>query len=171
MRKKIEDAKKFTKELVKEVLIFAGIIAVLNFGIDCLQGKVHFTRTITIENTAEARETQQPITEEPEQDYCGLDVVSCESEWDGEALFTTYNAEEGQTDSDPFTMASTKRVYEGAIACPTKYKFGTKIKVDGLGEFTCEDRMNARYRDKEHFDVFKWDRKDNFIKTLHYKVL
>lgn len=67
-------------------------------------------------------------------------------------IFSAYSADESQTDSDPLTMASGKKVYQGAIACPSKYEFGTKIVVNGR-EYTCEDRMNARYRDKEYFDI------------------
>ena len=68
------------------------------------------------------------------------------------AEFSAYNAEVGQTDSDPFTMASGKKVYKGAIACPRDVELGTKIEVVGYGEFICEDRMNIRYTN--HFDIF-----------------
>ena len=68
-----------------------------------------------------------------------------------EAEFTAYNAEEAQTDADPFTMASGKKVYEGAIA-NNCLDFGTKIKVNGKIKIV-EDRMNSRY-DCDHFDIF-----------------
>jgi 3D (Asp-Asp-Asp) domain-containing protein len=67
--------------------------------------------------------------------------------------FSAYNSEIGQTDADPEIMASNKKVYAGAIACPTKYAFGTKIKVAGK-TYTCEDRMAERYRDGEYFDIW-----------------
>jgi len=67
--------------------------------------------------------------------------------------FTAYNAEVGQTDDEPEIMASTKKVYAGAIACPIKYEFGTKIKVAGK-IYTCEDRMAKKYRDGEYFDIY-----------------
>jgi len=170
---------KFTIRLAKEVLIFAIFISILNFGIDLMQGK-SWTKTIRIENLqnapARAFEGDNGQTDgngeetTPDGQICDLNAVECEGEYEGEALFTSYNAEEGQTDSDPFTMASTKRVYEGALACPTKFKLGTKIEVEGLGIFTCEDRMGLRFREEEHFDIFKWERKDNITKTLHYKI-
>lgn len=79
---------------------------------------------------------------------------------------TTYNAEEGQTDADPYTMASGKRVFEGAVASNC-HPFGTKVEIEGIGTFEVQDRMNSRYTkecgtENERMDIFKWDRKDNF---------
>ena len=98
---------------------------------------------------------------------------------------TTYNAEEGQTDSSPQTMANGKRVYEGAIASNC-HPFGTVIELKGLGKFVVEDRMNSRFTDQcgkpvvkdesgryvsgEKADVFKWERSDNFSKASEYSV-
>lgn len=65
--------------------------------------------------------------------------------------FSAYNAEIGQTDSDPFTMASGKKVYEGAVA-NNCLPFGTQIELNGK-IYTVEDRMNKRYG-CEHFDLF-----------------
>lgn len=65
--------------------------------------------------------------------------------------FTAYNAEEAQTDADPYTMASGKKVYEGAIA-NNCLAFGTKIKVNGKIKIV-DDRMNERYG-CDHFDIF-----------------
>lgn len=65
--------------------------------------------------------------------------------------FSAYNAEIGQTDSDPFTMASGKKVYEGAVA-NNCLPFGSKIELNGK-IYTVEDRMNKRYG-CEHFDLF-----------------
>lgn len=87
--------------------------------------------------------------------------------------FTAYNSEVGQTDADPEIMASNKKVYAGAIACPIKYSFGTKIKVAGK-TYTCEDRMAEKYRDGEYFDIWmesgvaadNWGRQ-----TLEYEII
>lgn len=86
-------------------------------------------------------------------------------------IATTYNAEVAQTDSDPFTMASGKRVYEGAIASNC-HPLGTKLKIENE-IYHVEDRMNSRYTkdcgtDQERVDIFKWDKKDNFKKTVKY---
>ena len=66
---------------------------------------------------------------------------------------TAYTSNQNETDSRPREMASGKEVYDGAIACPSKLKFGHKVVVNGK-EYTCEDRMNKRYRDGNNFDVW-----------------
>jgi 3D (Asp-Asp-Asp) domain-containing protein len=65
--------------------------------------------------------------------------------------WTAYNSEIGQTDGDPYTMASGKKVYEGAIA-NNCLDFGTKVKVNGKVKIV-EDRMNSRYG-CENFDIY-----------------
>lgn len=64
---------------------------------------------------------------------------------------TAYNSEEAQTDSDPFTMASGKRVHDGAIA-NNCLSFGTKVKIEGK-VYVVEDRMNKRYG-CDSFDIW-----------------
>ena len=86
-------------------------------------------------------------------------------------IATTYNAESSQTDSDPFTMASGKRVYEGAVASNC-HPLGTRLEIEGK-QYSVEDRMNARYTkdcgtENERLDIFKWDKKDNFKKVIEY---
>lgn len=85
--------------------------------------------------------------------------------------WTAYNSEVGQTDSDPYTMASGKRVYEGAIA-NNCLDFGTKVKVNGKVKIV-EDRMNSRY-DCDHFDIWmeSYDAAVNFGRqTIEYEVI
>lgn len=63
------------------------------------------------------------------------------------AVLTAYSSTPDQTDGDPFTAASGKRVHDGMIAA-NWLPFGTKVKIPELfGDkiFTVEDRMNARY--------------------------
>lgn len=51
-------------------------------------------------------------------------------------------------------MASTKYVYDGAVACPRDIEFGTKVKIfDKV--YTCEDRTALRYNGR--YDIFMWD--------------
>ena len=90
-------------------------------------------------------------------------------------IVTSYNAEEGQTDADPYTMASNKRVFEGAVASNC-HPFGTKVEIEGVGSFEVQDRMNSRYTkdcgtDQERMDIFRFERKDNItIKEGKYSV-
>jgi len=63
------------------------------------------------------------------------------------AVITAYTSTPEETDGDPFTAASGKRVYDGMIAA-NWLPFGTKIKIPSLyGDkiFTVDDRMNSRY--------------------------
>ena len=87
------------------------------------------------------------------------------------AEFFAYNSEVAQTDSDPFTMASGKRVYEGAIA-NNCLPFGTKIEVNGKVKIV-EDRMNSRYG-CDTFDIWmeSYDEAISFgRRNLEYKIL
>lgn len=69
------------------------------------------------------------------------------------AILYAYSSEVCQTDDDPFTMASGKKVYKGAIACPSRFPYGTKVEYEGR-VYTCEDRMAKRYRDGNYFDIW-----------------
>lgn len=69
-------------------------------------------------------------------------------EWK-QATFTAYSAGDGFTPSN--TMASGKKVYLGAVACPRSMALGTVIEVQGK-KYTCEDRKAKRF-DGE-FDIY-----------------
>jgi len=88
----------------------------------------------------EAPVSEQPALEEPEY----TEIF---------AIIYAYSSEPEQTDSDPETMASGNKVYDGAIACPEFVAFGIKVEVLGK-EYTCEDRMGEYYRDKNYFDIW-----------------
>ena len=88
-----------------------------------------------------------------------------------EAEFTAYSAGDGYTPGT--VMASTQEVYEGAMACPSKYDFGTKIKVNGK-IYTCEDRMAKRFRDGEYFDIYMHSQEEALSfgrQKLEYEVI
>jgi len=70
-----------------------------------------------------------------------------------EALVLAYTSSEDETDEDPLTMASGKKTYFGAVACPAMLEFGTKVEIGGRG-YTCEDRMAERYRQEWAFDIW-----------------
>lgn len=69
-----------------------------------------------------------------------------------DAEVSAYTASEDETDSRPWEMASGKTVYDGALACPARLAFGTRVVIQG-SIYICEDRMNGRYRDADHFDI------------------
>ena len=62
--------------------------------------------------------------------------------------------------SDGIT-ASGKKVQENrTLACPKQYKFGTKIAIDGMGTYVCEDRGGAIKAN--HFDIYMQTKKEAF---------
>lgn len=70
----------------------------------------------------------------------------------GIAEVSAYTASEDETDANPTEMASGRTIYPGAIACPSRLAFGTRVVIENT-TYVCEDRMAKRYRDKEHFDI------------------
>lgn len=48
-------------------------------------------------------------------------------------------------------MASGKRAYIGAVACPRNWKIGTQIMIESK-VYTCEDRYNKDLSDR--IDIF-----------------
>lgn len=80
-----------------------------------------------------------------------------EGEW-YTAEVSAYSSTPDQTWGNPFIMASGKRVYKGAIACPPNLPFGQQVMLDNR-IYTCEDRMNPRYHDRMVFDVW-FERRD-----------
>lgn len=67
-------------------------------------------------------------------------------------LVTGYSSTVDQCDGDPFITASGSHVHKGTMACPREYAFGTKIEIDGMGTFVCEDRGGAIKGN--HFDMW-----------------
>lgn len=62
-------------------------------------------------------------------------------------------------------MASTKRAYVGAIACPRNIKLGTKVSVDNK-DYICEDRVSLKYPDR--FDIFMGYGEEAYNKAINY---
>lgn len=69
------------------------------------------------------------------------------------AVVTAYTSSEDETDDSPFITASGEKVGRGVAACPSKYRFGQRVKIADQF-FTCLDRMNSRYRNGEYFDIW-----------------
>jgi 3D (Asp-Asp-Asp) domain-containing protein len=54
--------------------------------------------------------------------------------------------------SDGITASGLKVAEKRTLACPPSFPFGTKISIDGMGEFRCEDRGGAIKGNK--FDIY-----------------
>lgn len=90
---------------------------------------------------------------------------------------TMYSSEVGQTDDTPFITANGDTVGEGTIACPARLKFGTPVEIEGK-MYHCNDRMNARYRQGNYFDIWspetkeaiKWGRQTVEVTIYHSPI-
>ncbi len=54
--------------------------------------------------------------------------------------------------SDGITASGVKVKEKRTIACPPQFPFGTKLKIDGYGTYTCEDRGGAIKGN--HIDIY-----------------
>lgn len=69
-----------------------------------------------------------------------------------EITVTGYSSTPDQCWGNPFITASGARVHKGTMACPAEYPFGTKIEIEGMGTYVCEDRGGAIKGN--HFDMW-----------------
>lgn len=154
-----------TWQLVKDFMLFVLLMNAL-IGqmkkvdvVAMIASETHIIARESVVETAKAEDIQSDEKEPETKEYERIGV------------FSAYNSEESQTDSDPFTMANGKRVHAGAIA-NNCLAFGTKVEVEGMGTFTVEDRMNKRYG-CDHFDIWmdKYSDAINFgRKSVAYEV-
>jgi 3D (Asp-Asp-Asp) domain-containing protein len=66
---------------------------------------------------------------------------------------SAYTSSVDETDDTPFLTAAGTKTRRGVVACPSKYALGTVVQINGK-EYVCEDRMNPRYRNTSHFDIW-----------------
>jgi 3D (Asp-Asp-Asp) domain-containing protein len=62
--------------------------------------------------------------------------------------------------SDGITASGLKVKEQRTLACPPQYPFGTKVKIEGVGTFVCEDRGGAIKGN--HFDIYVETKKQAF---------
>lgn len=74
---------------------------------------------------------------------------------------SAYTAAADETGKGDGITASGIKVKENrTLACPPQYPFGTKIKIDGYGVYSCEDRGGAIKGN--HFDIYMKTKKQAF---------
>lgn len=74
--------------------------------------------------------------------------------------------------SDGITASGLKVAKKRTLACPPAFPFGTKIRIDGMGEFRCEDRGGAIKGNK--MDIYMETKKEAFAfgrRTLTAQVI
>lgn len=62
--------------------------------------------------------------------------------------------------NDGITASGLKVVENRTLACPPQFALGTKVKIDGMGTYTCEDRGGAIKGN--HFDIYMKTKKEAF---------
>lgn len=62
--------------------------------------------------------------------------------------------------SDGITASGIEVKEKHTLACPPQYPFGTKVKIEGYGTYTCEDRGGAIKGN--HFDIYVKTKKEAF---------
>lgn len=62
--------------------------------------------------------------------------------------------------SDGITASGAKVQVNRTLACPPAYRFGTKIKIEGMGTYVCEDRGGAIKGNR--FDIYMSTKKEAF---------
>lgn len=62
--------------------------------------------------------------------------------------------------SDGITASGLKVTEKRTLACPRELPFGTKLKIEGLGEYRCEDRGGAIKGNK--IDIYVETKKEAF---------
>lgn len=62
--------------------------------------------------------------------------------------------------SDGITASGLKVMENRTLACPPQFSLGTKVKIEGMGTYTCEDRGGAIKGN--HFDIYMKTKKQAF---------
>lgn len=62
--------------------------------------------------------------------------------------------------SDGITASGKKVQANHTLACPKSYQMGTKIEIDGMGTYVCEDRGGAIKGN--HFDIYMPTKQEAF---------
>lgn len=84
----------------------------------------------------------------------------------GTAKVTAYSKLETCPNSD-CEMASGRKVYIGAVACPRSISLGTQISIDGKS-FICEDRTHRRFDGR--FDIYMGEDYNAYINALEWGI-
>jgi 3D (Asp-Asp-Asp) domain-containing protein len=81
------------------------------------------------------------------------------------AVITAYSEYDSCHTGASCLMASGKKAYVGAIACPRNIRLGTRVIIDN-NPYVCEDRVSLKY--PERFDIFMGYGQDAYNKALSY---
>jgi hypothetical protein len=85
--------------------------------------------TIVLTSAPRGRDTALPVVDSPKRFT---------------AEVTAYSSSPDETSGDPLITASGREVYDGLVACPRKFPFGTRSRI-GSRIYTCWDCLHARF--------------------------
>ncbi len=144
---------KFSLSLAKKLLILSQIALTMSFLSPVAAQAAVLAVDETVGETSTLKTTEPVIDGEPLREDATVQIEPVADKTIN-AVFTAYTSTPDQTDGDPFTAASGKKVYMGMIA-NNCLPFGTKLKLTfadkkiqekyGNYEFQVHDRMNSRY--------------------------
>ena len=159
-----------------QVIPFAVLstLFIIGFSVMASAGRGEKSPTTSIEEVLPP-ESAEARTEDDEI-ICGLKEVVCPFEakktYTAWATITAYTSDPKQTDDTPEISANGQNIWKlyqkNENTCASNdYKFGTKIKIAGLGVCTVRDRMNKRYSGKNRLD---WYYGYNIISAIRFGI-
>lgn len=124
-------------KMSKRIILAALLVLLGTLKVGIIQGAV--------EPTAKPEYQSATVAESPITSDKWMNVVA-----------TSYSSRVQETSNHPFITASGTHVHQGTLAA-NWLPFGTKVEIPELfGDtiFTVEDRMNKRYDDTNHIDIW-----------------
>ena len=97
--------------------------------------------------------------------YCHLDTVLCENQFYADV--SAYSEFDSCHTGKSCLMASGKKAYIGAVACPREIKLGTQVEINGI-VYNCEDRT-ARFVDGR-YDIFMGYGESSYNEAINFGV-
>lgn len=151
MRKRRERIRQFNRAFARETILYA--IAAMVGACLMIALQSHAAQTpLPVAQPAPAAVDEPPEPSAPVVEPARVIVT---------ARVSAYTSSIDETDEDPGTTASGTTPERGTAACPSKYAFGTRVIIKGK-TYICEDRMNARYRNTETFDIWMASKSDAY---------
>ncbi len=111
------------------------------------------------------------IEEFNELDPCQLESVECKGEKRVKeiliAKITAYSEFDSCHTGKSCLMASGRKAYIGAIACPRRIELGTRVVIDNTS-YICEDRASKKFDNR--FDIFYGYGKQAYNEAIQFGI-
>lgn len=149
---------------------FAGVIS-LFYILQLVVTTTHLESVGTVIQIGSVEAAAAVPTSSYSPDLCGLDVIDCPNELPNQIVYgysssvTAYS--ELETCKSNCIMASGKKAYIGAIACPRNINLGTRVVIDNIS-YICEDRTNVKYNGR--YDIFYGYGESAYNQAIKYGI-